>query len=183
MDFFNPWNISQKTLATALQAGNEYDINVAVVKSFLEEHDPSRVDEVDALVRAHSGREEQLMDALNAQYPASNDVEKLIEETEEAKLQQAARPSSSRKSARVTGLTLSVRLDEGVAVPTLEASLKKEGENGFILSGVKPDRKSHKFLVNSEASEQQRLLRDRMAKKGVAAEVIDAVVGEASEML
>jgi len=178
------------TLATALQSGDDNAINVAVVRSFLEEHDPSRINEAAELVAAHKGREEQLMEALNEQYPPVNDVKDLIEEpTEEAlKQEEAARPSSTRGrpvSTRVKGLTLSVKMGEGLAVPTLEASVQADGESGYILSGVKQDRKSTKFVVNpsSGESEQARILRERMAQKGYDAQVIEAVVGEASEML
>ena len=171
-----------------MQTGDENAINVAVIKSFFEEHDPSRIEEASELLNAHTGREEQLMEALNEQYPPINDVKELVEEPENKKLQNAARPTNGNnngrpKSSRVTGLTLSVHLDEGLSVPTLEASLQQGGDTGFILSGMKPDRKSHKFMVNSDDAEQQRLLREKMAKKGIDVEVIDAVVGESSEML
>jgi hypothetical protein len=161
-----------------------------VIKSFFEEHDPSRVDEAAELVAAHNGREEQLMEALNEQYPPVNDVKDFIEEPSEEslKLEEAARPPSIKgrpASSRVTGLTLSVRLGEGLAVPTLEASMQKHGENGFILSGIKPDRKSYKFTVNptSNDGDQANVLRERMAQKGITADVIEAVVGDTSEML
>ena len=177
-------------MATALQTGDDNAINVAVVKSFFEEHDPSRVEEAAELVLAHRGREEQLMEALNEQYPPVNDVKDFVEESTEdvLKMEEAARPASMKgraTSARVTGLTLSVKLGEGLAVPTLEASMQKNGDSGFILSGVKPDRTSHKFTVNptSHDSEQAKVLRERMAQKGVKSDVIDAIVGDTSEML
>jgi len=160
-----------------------------VVTSFFEEHDPSRIEEAAELLDAHKGREEQLMEALNEQYPSITDVQDLIEEpmkpVEEAKMEAAARPTSMGRpqSSRVTGMTLSVKFGEGLAVPSLEASLQQGGESGFILSGVKADRKSAKFLVNAVDTEQQKMLRERMARNGVKAEVIEAVVGDASEML
>ena len=179
-----------QTLATALQTGDDNAINIAVVKSFFEEHDPSRVDEAAELVAAHKGREEQLMEALNEQYPPANDVKDYIEEpTEESlRLEEAARPSSIKArpgSSRVTGLTLSVKLGEGLAVPSLEASMQTNGESGFILSGVKPDRTSYKFTVNpsSHDGDQAKVLRERMAQKGIKSDIIEAVVGESSEML
>ena len=186
-----------KTLATALHSGDEDAINIAVVKSFFEEHDPSRVDEAEELLMAHKGREEQLMEALNEQYPQLDDVKDFIEEASEKSLrsEEIARPASFRREAdssmrkvastRITGLTLSVTLGEGLAVPTLEASVQKNGDSGFILSGAKADRTSHKFTVNptSHDADQARVLRERMAQKGVKSEVIDAIVGDTSEML
>lgn len=175
-------------MAAALKTGDDEAINIAVVKSFFEEHDPSRVDEAAELVKAHRGREEQLMEALNLQYPPANEVEENLEEPteEQLRLEEAARPSSMRgrpASSRVTGLSLSVKLGEG-GTPLLEASVSKLGDSGFILAGVKQDHKSSKFLLNPASdAEQARILRERMAKKGIKDDVIEVVLGESSEML
>jgi len=152
----------------------------------LEEHDPSRVEEAKELLDAHKGREEQLMDALNEQYPPVGNFRDVIEDSSDVKkeVQEKAKPTNTGRpqSSRVTGLTLSVHLDGENANPMLEAQIQKDGETGYILSGVR-DRKSTKFLVNSDNAEQQRILREQMAKKGVHSDVIEAVVGDASEML
>lgn len=175
-------------LAKAVSSGDDHKIDVAVVRNFLELHDPSRASEAEELLEAHKGREEQLMDALNEQYPPPTQEPTQVEEVDSevakpptSQDQEAQETSSRPKSTRVTGLTLSVRLKEGVSEPTLGASLQRSGDSGYILSAVKPDRTSANFEVNSTSHEA--LLRERMTAKGVAPEVIDSVIGDTSEML
>ena len=75
-------------LDDAINHGNDHDINQAVLKFFFEEHDPSRVKEVENLLQENIGREETLFVELSAQYPEPSlpvafaivDAEKKIEE-------------------------------------------------------------------------------------------------------
>jgi len=56
-------------LDNALSDGDERGVNAAVLKFFFEEHDPSRVNEIDGLLSSNQGREEAFFLELSTQYP------------------------------------------------------------------------------------------------------------------
>lgn len=64
-----PDGFYMSSLATAIQKGDEDEVNKAILKEFLEEHDPSRLDEVDELLLEYHGREADLFTALTEEYP------------------------------------------------------------------------------------------------------------------
>lgn len=156
-------------LSRALDLKDDAGINLAVIESFFQQFDPSRVGEAKELLQAHQGREEHLMEALIAQYPAPgvefNELEAVVEA-------ERLRPKSVN---RVTGMR--IKLDQSAPV----VDLHPQGETGYILTAVKHH---DKWEINSNAeSEHTTLLRTRMLAKGYTAMVIDTVIGSESEML
>jgi hypothetical protein len=57
-------------LAAALETQDDAELNKAILTIFLQDHDPARLGEVDALLREWKGREEQLFDELVRKYDA-----------------------------------------------------------------------------------------------------------------
>jgi len=78
-------------LDDAINRDDDVGVNKAVLKFFFEEHDPTRVQEVDQLLAANAGREETLFVELSAQYPepslevafAMVDADKKVEESQD----------------------------------------------------------------------------------------------------
>lgn len=64
------------SLNKALEQGNDDAINKAIVKDFLQEHDPSKVNEVDKLMAENKGQEGKLMQELVEKYsdPAAAEI-------------------------------------------------------------------------------------------------------------
>jgi len=78
-------------LEEAIDRNDDAGVNRAVLKFFFEEHDPSRVNQVDELLKENVGREETLFLELSTQYPEPSinvafalvDAEKKIEESKD----------------------------------------------------------------------------------------------------
>lgn len=159
-------------LSTALERGDDTAINLAIIQSFFVQFDPSRVAEAPELLQAHAGREEQLMESLNMEYPQQNMVYNEVEAGVEA---ERVRPKSM---GRLTGLTLDIT---PAAAP--QAQLSTAGEAGYILNAVKKQGTTSWEINSNAESEHAALLRKRMAAKGYKTDVIEAVIGSESEML
>jgi len=150
-------------LAKAVENKDQASINAAVVRDFLQIHDPERVGEAEELLKAHAGKEDQLMDALIQQYD-----EVILISVE----------SSSPRNSDLTSMSLKVDLSSPDG-PRVTAAAASTG-GGFILSGVK---KADTWIVNSNNPDQTNLLRSRMLAKGLKADMVESVVGDVSEML
>ena len=172
-------------LALGVAKKDDNLINEAVVRAFLEEHDPERVAEVPALLAAHKGREHQLMEALNEQYPPAHQLDGASDDNDASSV--VYEPETPKAGSSV----LQVHVGAS-GVPVVDARKLAFTEGGFILGGVKDPAKdalaknseNSRWSVGRHTEEQQRLLRDKMKKQGVDAATIEAVVtGGGSEML
>ena len=145
-------------LARAVESKDSAQINAAVVKEFFAVNDPERVGEADALLKAHHGREEQLMEALVEQY---SEVVVIAQD--------------EPRGSDLGPMTL-------VVTPDNQVTASPGGGGGFILSGIKKTG-TDSFVVNTADPEQAAVLRQRMLAKGLKPDTVESVVGDVSEML
>jgi hypothetical protein len=79
-------------LSKALEKADEGEINKAIVTEFLQEHDPSAVAEVGALMEVFKGNESEMMETLAGKY--SDPAETEIQVTAEVIMEIESKPSS-----------------------------------------------------------------------------------------
>jgi len=154
------------SLAEALTNGNQDDINKAIVVEFLEGHDPSKVPDVDQMLKENKGNEAELMKELAERYddPVETEV-KIVTETLE--------PSVEVINTTAAGTTQAAEEEEQeeeeeqnedfIEATKKEAEKLKEEEEIRIAAMNEEEKKAYFQELSEQA--QHNDLKDQMLKQ------------------